>query len=546
MAVKLVMNSPLAEALQNVVQPRLQDEGWSTGDDSALTEYIILMLVNGKTQEQISSELSNDLLGLAPGDPTAAIFSTWLFKQVDVLNAQLNGAATGALKEAPTQPAETQHGQIQKAESAGTDNAPAVQDSQMGDADVAGNGAVPTGPKSMRTAAPAAPNPRTRDKRMLGQLKSAMDRTPDAALHRVRAGPGVGRVNTHGQPPKGPRNMANTNIVNGMQRLTSGRPPMGGLPMQTSAPQTNPAAQQNPMSNFTPQQQMALLQHMEQQAALMAQILSPQQAQQLFNNPAGNAAFQNGGMGSLAYGKPFSGRMDNRSRQNNNFNARQSGLHAANGGHKDPNAPMEIDAPLSDTHTHHKDPFSVVCRWNAACTNATCPYAHQSPAAPPGIAMDITDTCSFGTACQNHKCAGRHPSPGQRRAYVIDTECKFYPACTNPKCPFKHPDAPPCRNGADCETPGCAFAHSKIQCRHHPCLYTTCPFKHEPGQKKPLENKVWKNASWTKEQDGEDIEHVSERKFVEDGGQEELILPGRGEVKMEAGEGSKAEDDMIT
>jgi hypothetical protein len=68
MAVQVTLNTPLAEALNNVVQPKLVDVGWSIGglDDSALSEYIILMLVNGKTQDQIASELSNDLLNLGP------------------------------------------------------------------------------------------------------------------------------------------------------------------------------------------------------------------------------------------------------------------------------------------------------------------------------------------------------------------------------------------------------------------------------------------------------------------------------------------------
>ena len=91
-AVEVALNTPLAEALSNVVQPKLSEVGWSTdGDDSALSEYIILMLVNGKTQEQIASELSNDLLSLPPEDTGAIEFASWLFQQVQILNSQLNG-----------------------------------------------------------------------------------------------------------------------------------------------------------------------------------------------------------------------------------------------------------------------------------------------------------------------------------------------------------------------------------------------------------------------------------------------------------------------
>ena len=93
MAVEVTLNTPLAEALSNVVQPKLSEVGWSTGglDDSALGEYIILMLVNGKTQEQIAAELSNDLLNLGPDDTGATDFAKWLFEQVHILNGQLNG-----------------------------------------------------------------------------------------------------------------------------------------------------------------------------------------------------------------------------------------------------------------------------------------------------------------------------------------------------------------------------------------------------------------------------------------------------------------------
>lgn len=84
----------MAEALSSVVPPKLVEMGWSSeGEDSALTEYVILMLVNGKTQEQIAGELSNDLLGLGEGDTQALDFARWLFEQVDVLNKQINGGS---------------------------------------------------------------------------------------------------------------------------------------------------------------------------------------------------------------------------------------------------------------------------------------------------------------------------------------------------------------------------------------------------------------------------------------------------------------------
>ncbi|KAF4628814.1 hypothetical protein G7Y89_g9339 [Cudoniella acicularis] len=104
MSVEVVLESPLAHALNAAIQPKLVEVGWSTGgaDDSALSEYIILMLVNGKTQDQIAAELSGDLLNLGPDDPGARDFSQWLFGQVDVLNSQLGGGDGGFPQESGT------------------------------------------------------------------------------------------------------------------------------------------------------------------------------------------------------------------------------------------------------------------------------------------------------------------------------------------------------------------------------------------------------------------------------------------------------------
>lgn len=89
----VIANSPLASALESSVQQKIAELGWSSGagDDSALSTYIVLMLVNGKTQADIAAELANDLLGLEPGDPTAGQFASWLLQEVENLHSQLNG-----------------------------------------------------------------------------------------------------------------------------------------------------------------------------------------------------------------------------------------------------------------------------------------------------------------------------------------------------------------------------------------------------------------------------------------------------------------------
>src|SRR6266566_2369122 len=94
MPIEVALNTPLADALHASIQPKLVEVGWGSGDpsDTALSEYIILMLVNGKKQEDIAAELSGDLLNLGPNDPGVGEFSRWLFEQIEVQNARVNFA----------------------------------------------------------------------------------------------------------------------------------------------------------------------------------------------------------------------------------------------------------------------------------------------------------------------------------------------------------------------------------------------------------------------------------------------------------------------
>ncbi|KAG9597604.1 nuclear polyadenylated RNA-binding protein Nab2, partial [Aureobasidium melanogenum] len=504
MSVEVATGTPLAEALHNAVQPKLAEVGWSTGaaDDSALAEYIILMLVNGKTQSQIASELSNDLLGLGPDDPSTNEFATWLFDQVHTLNAQLNGGQDAHMDS--TQSAITP--------AVNQDNS--SQDQTMGDGgDSLPEGAIPTGPKSMRNG-----KQQTRDRRMLGHMNKALDRTNDATLHRIRGGGGVGRINTHNnrEPPKGPRNMANR-----MQNMS-----------QMNSPMT-----QNAIMGANPQQQMQLFKMLEEQSRMMAQILGP--GQQFPNAPAINPAFFNGQQGQQGQqGKSLFERIE-KPRKNSNFKNNQRPNAGADA--------METDG-AENADSEQKEPSTIPCRFQLSCTNPSCHFGHQSPAAPPGIALDLTDKCPYGAACTNKKCVASHPSPAQKRAHLsTQVDCKFYPNCTNPNCPFKHPSTPPCRNGADCpeRDSGCQFSHSDIMCRYTPCLNPNCPYRHNEGQKR--------SANWT----NPNAKHVSDRTFVTDAdGEEELIIPGQGngdqqqqgqsaEQQQQQGQAQQANADVI-
>jgi nuclear polyadenylated RNA-binding protein NAB2 len=524
MSVEVSLETPLAEALNAAIQPKLVEVGWSTGgvDDSALAEYIILMLVNGKTQDQIAAELSGDLLNLGPDDPGARDFSQWLFQQVEYLSG--GDHAAGAL--ASQTDGTSGSGQLE-----GTSSG---QDAEMGDVAATGDSNVyaklsyhssqflnlpqrtqrltgirPTGPKSMRNG-----TNRNRDKRMFSHLEKALDRSHDSALHRVRPHGGNERINTHARgTPTGPR------AIQGR----AGRPAMNRPGAVHGSPGTGLAA--NVMA-MNPQQQMELYSMLEQQSRIMAQMFTPQQQQQMMMQNGGHGSTLNGGIGNAfpqqhQPGRSLFDRVQPNPQGHHAGNLKK-GPQAVGGKQNGPTSTATSTTSAMDielTPAPERPSADTACKFNLACTNKDCIFAHQSPAAPPGTAIDVSDVCSFGAACKNRKCTGRHPSPAQKIAHQTEQDCKFFPNCTNPRCPFRHPTMPLCRNGADCTTPNCKFTHVKTMCKFNPCLNPTCSFKHEEGQKRgKFDDKVWVAG---------EKEHVSERKFVDESeGVEELIVPG--------------------
>ena len=366
--------------------------------------------------------------------------------------------------------------------------------------------------------------------RMLNQLNKNM-RNDDSALHRVRgAAGGIGRINSHNGPPKGPRGQ---NVGRGIEAMANGRgmgnanmrmggnPMMGGGPMGATPgmppmgqnmPGMPPMGNQNGMPGMlNPQQQMALMQMYEQQAQMMQQIFSG-------GSPAGfvNPNFAQNNRGGPK--KTLQQRMDRPARGGMNpstkFTPKKEGQDTEMGGSTENGEGMDVEI-------NRQEPASTMCRFNLKCTNPDCHFVHQSPAAPPGTPVEMGQDCEFGAACKNRKCVAKHPSPAQRQKFQAEQDCVFWPNCRDPTtCPYKHPTEKACFKGGDCTTEGCPFAHTSVKCKFNPCLNSRCTFKHEPGQRKITTN-VWKAGG------NQEKEHVSERKFIDEEVPEEQILPGQ-------------------
>lgn len=351
-----------------------------------------------------------------------------------------------------------------------------------------------------------------------------MDRSTDSVLHRVRNQHGTERINMHRDPPKGPRSGPNRNGRGPMGRHMTGMPMNMGGPAMNNHMQ-NMAAQTNMMS-MTPQQQMQMMAMFEEQARMMAQFMPG------FGAPAINPAFQNGPPQPNQQGRSLFERAE--------FQSQKRGGHQNGRQRSNQETSTDVDmgmgqantdsVPMDETGQNEAPGPDTVCRFNLRCTNKDCPYAHQSPVAPEGTSVDVSDHCPFGAACKNRKCVGRHPSPAQKSVHQAEELCKYFPYCANPNCSFKHPTMPLCRNGADCSVSNCKFTHSQTPCRFNPCLNRTCPYKHAEGQKGVFGDKVWRA-----EGEQEEKTHVSERKFIEDEDAEELIKPESAPASAEAG-----------
>jgi hypothetical protein len=309
-------------------------------------------------------------------------------------------------------------------------------------------------------------------------------------------------------------------MANGIQRAMGGgrgghhnnMNPMGGMGMANG--------------QMNPQQQMQLMQMMEMQANILAQVM--QNGGQM--SPMGRGGFQQRGRG----------RGNARGRGGREQASHE--LHAVDGkmpmGALTDSKPAHADGMDIDGDEQSNSKFSVMCKFNHHCTNPSCGFAHSTPASTTPISVDLSETCTFGAACKNFKCHARHPSPAQAHGGGgggppgIKAVCKFYPNCTNPNCMFEHPAGAACRNGADCTVPNCKFTHTTIVCKYNPCSRPACPFKHVEGQKRGnFQDKVW-TADGAEGSNGK-AERFADFNKQNEGQAEELILPGQMDVKEE-------------
>ena len=524
----IALETPLAEALNTAVHSRIVEEGWTQEDDTALAEYIVLMLANGKTQEQVASELAGELLQDAQGTEE---FSRWLFEQV----AAMTGEGGASVTQSGAGDLTAMQDQSNTDSMDASSSIPAAYEADMGD----------NAPDNAYVHLLRIPNPSNKDFSPKGPRglhgsragrggRGGISKQGDSALHRTR---GNDRINSHVRgAPKGPRGL-NQNVRPGLQKALNGMtgptPPSPNTMMQNGMP----PGQQMSMA-FSPEQQMQYLAMMEQQARLMQQWNEWQQG--MGGPPPNGGPPGLGGPGGRGGGSLFDrverGRGGGRGRGRGGFQQNGSARSPTTNTEGDVRPEGEDGASAMDTdqvsQSQYKsnDPSSTMCTWNLQCTNKNCAYVHQSPAAPLHIQVDMNQTCSFGPACKKPTCVARHPSPAQIKAHQAEEQCKFFPNCTKLNCPFKHPNMPLCQFGVSCKNLACKFTHLDVPCRFNPCTNTRCPYKHAEGQSRSINDYTWTPESAKQKEEQGNKEHVSDRKFVDqDAGEEELVKAEDGE-----------------
>ncbi|EKM53415.1 uncharacterized protein PHACADRAFT_211115 [Phanerochaete carnosa HHB-10118-sp] len=528
MAFGLTIGTERATALQNAIQDELTKRGYSPDADPVMAEYITIMIINNKTPAQISSELE-DLIG----SEFDANFVDWLFAEVSKAAPEAESSTAPAPEPAPSAVPPPTH-----------ETPPHVQNELPR--------RPPNGPRAgpfQQAIAQALPSTLPSAQK---RPASARSPSPSGHAHKTRrmdlpTGPRAMQRDGLSNMPSGSRSLLermssprNGHFVKDdiqaridnitaqnpeMAMLMGGAPqgfPMSGMPgMDMAAMQmTNPIMLQEMMMN-----QMAL---MTQMAGAMG-ILNP--AAMNMNGFPMQPGMDMNMMGGMNGQQGMSGRGRGRGRGG------MRGGHGGRGGHTPaPSSSMLDNAPpapamkaeqaptvaamptpiiaaptpvvapqITPSTSQSRSGFvpperpqsPTLCKFGVKCSNSVCRYSHPSPVATPESGVVLSnEPCENGKDCKDKDCVKSHVSPAVLKATGEQLNPKapaFTPGAAQSPAP-SHQSQIPCRFGAACTRPGCAFLHPNQKpansvsqpCRFGTaCTRATCPFQHPEGRVLP-------------------------------------------------------------
>ncbi|SYW78371.1 related to NAB2 - nuclear polyadenylated RNA-binding protein required for nuclear mRNA export [Ustilago bromivora] len=398
------VKSPHIQELQQTIQVELANRRYSSEDDPVMAEYIVVMLANQKTADQIRAELQ-DLVG---GEYDAS-FTGWVWDATqqcldnsDAAQVQQEGEASGSAAAAAATPAvrgarstrrrrsrsppSTRAAGRGGREEERTSRSPAATSSKR---EGAGRGSRSRSPSSLPWGR-GAPRPRDYTDSDSFRKSTSLRRDDDkdfdgAAFWRQKA-----EEKRRNPPP--------SVVRHGPQQIFQAA---YGRALRNS---TNANANANGNGNGERQ-------------------LFPDSSQRL---PAYKSAPASAAGGVSIFGR--AGIPDPRAPA---FvpNASLAPSSASNGtsilARIDPMLPNNEPIPLPTTTittSQHSSDFPTAptetstCRWNVGCTNPMCPYSHASPAnagpgGDPNALVLSQQNCRYGAGCTNKDCTRSHVSP---------------------------------------------------------------------------------------------------------------------------------------
>ncbi|KAG8907267.1 hypothetical protein FRB99_004961 [Tulasnella sp. 403] len=503
-------------ALQASIQKELSVKGYSAEDDTVLAEYITIMLINDKTPEQVTAELT-ELIG--DYDST---FTDWLFSEKNNPNLHPQSSANSTNKSAPTDQRRTSPPPSDRVPSQNLPSRPLSTASR------------PLHQQALSSLSSQAPNSSSASP---GQKRTSSQRSPSPTGHvakrRLADLPDRPRAMREESSATGPPPQRNTRSSL-LDRVGPRAPPNGSDHVQdrirsvTQQQPGNPPSMHPQMAaNFPNGVDPATMAMMQQQGfnpAMMGGVFPPgleatmmaiqqfgQMAIQLglVHNPLGvpppnmmppnqfpgpNPPFQhdrrrnaNGAPPKQPLSKP------NPADAANSSNSTSTAQIAT----PTPTieAPKPIPASSSALAVPSRPLSPTLCKFVTNCTNPQCRYSHPSPVATleSGVVLS-TEPCEKGLDCKDKDCIKAHVSKAAKNAPkatppgtfapasaapspLSSIQCKFDPNCTRPNCPYFH---------APAKFKPKTYHSSPVMCRFgSACTRADCTFGHPPGRVLP-------------------------------------------------------------
>ncbi|KAG8883977.1 hypothetical protein FRB97_005421 [Tulasnella sp. 331] len=521
-ASEIHLGSEKSIALQDSIQKQLALKGYSQEDDTVMAEYITIMLVNDKSSEQVTLELTE-----SKNDPNLGVTeSTAAAQNAPLALTTAGGPNISGSTLSSAAPTTNTDGRSQ-----GHHTRPLYQQAIS---------ALPSGStsqkrsSSQRTPSPSGGPPSKRRQADLPDRPRAMrDENPAAAVgvsvnvrgNRLknslldRVGP---KTNPNG-PDLVQERIRSVTQQQQQQRSQMPGPNMHNPQMMPGGPfpagQMDPAAmtmmmQQgfNPaMMNggFAPNGIEATMMAIQQFGQLAMQMglvpgpmgmMGPGGPMHGGGGPGGQR-FQGGGMGGPGMSRHGSGvpRNGPGSQGQPPLGNQQRGP-----GPSDPtvHAPTPVQpaaVPLSNSNALLRPLSPTLCKFVTNCNNPTCRYSHPSPVSTleSGVVLS-TDPCEKGIECADKDCIYAHVSKAAKNApstaaattpahppaatTLSQAPCKFDPNCTRPNCPYYHPS----HKHRVTKTHSQANNSSSVACRFgSACTRSDCPYTHPPGRVLP-------------------------------------------------------------